>query len=489
MKATIYRGSVEGVLPGLAAGSFDASFSDPPYGLGFMGKAWDHAVPGAAIWGEVARALRPGGHVLAFGGTRTFHRLTCGIEDAGFEVRDCLAWLYGSGFPKSLDVSAGVDRRRDWTALRALQGRIRAARTQRGWTQSEAARAVGLIGEGETLGGGGFMWFETGQRVPTKAQYERLKESLALGDESDEAFERAERETVSVRTMSDSSRRTFAAPALAQDGAENIDREVAITAPATDEAKRWSGYGTALKPAWEPCILAMKPLDGTFAANATRHGVAGLAIDASRIGLTGGTRKAGPPSMRPGVALTGSASGVLNGGGCEPIGKGRYPANVVLDEEAGAMLDAQGGVLSFNPAGAFAHGQPAGWPGGKNNIGRDGAAQRSVFGYGDSGGASRFFYCAKVGRAERGGSRHPTMKPVALCEYLARLLLPPPREDGAPRRLLVPFSGAGSEMIGALTAGWDEVVGIERETEYVADAARRMRERFGVLVTVDVVER
>lgn len=413
MSARILRGSVEDVLPSLETESFDAVLSDPPYGLGFMGKSWDHGVPGAPVWAEVARALRPGGHILAFGGTRTFHRLTCAIEDAGFEIRDCLCWLYGSGFPKSLDVSAAIDK---------------AAGVERE-----------VVGEkpGHPCGGMGLNAYGHWDKQATNP----------------------------------------------------------LTAPATFTAKRFSGYGTALKPAWEPCILAMKPTSGTFAENALAHGVAGIAVDASRI------EGCAPYAYPNGPKGDNSPTGWSKPRRDDPVEShplGRWPANVLLDAEAAEQLDAQSG-FSRSP-----------------DVGQN--ASITPNGHGDSGGAARFFYTAKADRAERdeglhhleeqrGGSEkfdagkrdgvgaermpmvrntHPTVKPIDLCGYLARMLLPPPRADGAPRRILVPFSGSGSEMIGCLNAGWDEVVGIEREAEYAEIARARIVARFGLLHSVEV---
>lgn len=435
---SVFHGDVRDVLPTLPAGSFDACLCDPPYGLGFMGKEWDS--PGrsfverkpvkANAWDHVggnhnpsngrdrARTqarenaglqawctewavaalplLKPGAFLLAFGGTRTFHRLACAIEDAGFEIRDSLCWLYGSGFPKSLDVSKAIDK------------------------AAGANRPV--IG------------FAADRLRPNREKH------LLAGQPGGGGKYRA-------------------------------DNGATVTAAATPAAARWSGYGTALKPAWEPVIVAMKPLDGTFAANALVHGVAGLNVDGCRLG-TGGTvtrhtRSNGEHRDRwDGNTSTGELT----------THAGRWPANVVLDEAAAAMLDEQTGDCSYNHGGVFASGQPAGWSGGANNIGRDGNARREVFGYGDAGGASRFFYTAKADPSERriGGvdCRHPTLKPIDLTSWLARLILPPERET--PRRLLVPFSGAGSEIIGALRAGWDEVVGIEREAEYAELSRRRI---------------
>lgn len=409
-KWAIHQGDALETLRGMPDASFDSVLCDPPYGLSFMGKEWDHGVPSAEVWSEVLRVLKPGAFCLAFGGTRTFHRLTCAIEDAGFEIRDAVMWIHSQGFPKSMDISKALDK------------------------------------------------------------------------------------------------------------AEGVERpSLGVFSP---EAIRWSGYGTALKPAWEPCIVAMKPLDGTFAQNALKHGVAGLHIEAGRI--------AGEvPSTTQGQS---QSAGTVYGADQRslrefvPSSAGRWPANLVLDREAGAMLDAQTGTLKSGSltrkATLGGDVRPGGWV--------DGPRTEAFF-VGSEGGASRFFYCAKASRGERNagvsetggvghiakmtaqggaweclscgrkyaralaacpkcgateretyavGSRpvanaHPCVKPLDLNRYLASLILPPSRQD-APRRILVPFSGSGSEMIGALQAGWDEAVGIEKEAEYVAIAEARL---------------
>lgn len=359
----VHKADVLDALRAMPDNSFHGCLTDPPYGLSFMGHQWDHGVPSVEVWREVLRVLRPGAHLLAFGGTRTFHRLTCAIEDAGFEIRDCMSWLYGSGFPKSLDV-----------------GKV--------------------------------------------------------------------------------------APAFA-------------------------GHGTALKPAWEPIILARKPLAGTVAANVQRWGCGALAIDASRVDgvVLDSERRASARGASQFFALGDKQEGERH----SPAG--RWPANVVLDEEAGAALDAQSGKRP-----SASNTKPS--TGGTIMSGLSGEARPN--GYrafangnpyrGENGGASRFFYCAKASRAERdaglegfaaasggeathredgspgtrspragagrnGGSRnvHPTVKPLALAAYLARLILPP--VEGT--RLLVPFCGSGSEMIGGLRAGWSHVEGID----------------------------
>lgn len=378
----ILTGDVTQQLATLPDNFFDAVLSDPPYGISFMGKAWDHGVPSADTYRELLRVLKPGAMGLHFGGTRMWHRLAVNLEDAGFELRDTVMWLYGSGFPKSHNISKALDK------------------------------AAG-------------------------AEREVLGPKVRLGD-------------TKAYDANPTENRLFGC---------SHDPIGVLTAPATDAAKQWDGWGTALKPAWEPALLVQKPLAGTFANNALTHGCGGLNIDGCRIetsdNLNGGSYSAGDWTANIGEEYVGGHKRVP-GGFVQPTG--RFPANLILAEEAGAAL----------------------------------------------GEAQRFFYCAKVGTKERNaglgegfeahqhytqaapqpnrGNRenvtrknnHPTLKPMALTEYLAKLLLVPARTDGQPRRLLVPFSGAGSEMIGALLSGWDEVWGIELDPDYVAIAAARI---------------
>jgi predicted RNA methylase len=270
----LVQGDCLEALKAIPDNSVDSVVTDPPYGLSFMGKKWDYDVPSVEVWAECLRVLKPGGHLLAFAGTRTQHRMACRIEDAGFEIRDMIAWVYGSGFPKSLDVSKSIDKRKDWASLKKLGAAIKVARNALGISQSEAARRVGLIGEGESLGGGGFMWFETG-RLPTREEWPRVKAALELGDNFDAAFEAAEREVVGVQKN--------AMSGWDMDGGTRFaDRN--ITAPATEAARQWQGWGTALKPALEPITVARKPQAGTVAANVLEHGTGALNVEGCRVG-------------------------------------------------------------------------------------------------------------------------------------------------------------------------------------------------------------
>lgn len=396
----IFQADVLKALPALDESSFDACLCDPPYALEFMGKDWDRAIPGPAVWSEVLRVLKPGAHLLAFGGTRTFHRLICAIEDSGFEIRDCLMWMYATGFPKSLDISKAID-----------------------------------------------------------------------------ASEGAEREIIGTTSVCGSYRRDYLARMGYRPEGEPFRGErdgAPITAPATEMAKRWDGYGTALAPSWEPITLAMKGFVGTFAENAVIQGVAGINVDGCRIGDEARFSRSAVPSHDQETFINSPGSGQEYTG---RIVTGRWPKNTILDPGAGDLLDAQTGD---RPSGKM---QPTKTGGGaifkhaQNSF-------TTMETYGDTGGPSRFYFCAKASPSERGGCPHPTLKPIELTAYLAKLLLPPPRDD--PRRLLVPFCGAGSEMIGALRSGWDEVIGIELDPESVKWAVKRITDDAPLLNQVTV---
>ncbi len=310
-------------MPTFDANSVDAIVTDPPYGLSFMGKDWDRGVPGVAFWEAALRVMKPGAFLLSFGGTRTFHRLICAIEDAGFEIRDCMMWLYGSGFPKS----------------------------------------------------------------------------------------------------------------------HNLHGE-------------YEGWGTALKPAWEPIIVARKPLEGTVAQNVQKWGCGAMNIDGSRIGTD---RRFNDPasSLGNGINMSGGRAQDIDG----HFVTGRWPANVILDEEAGAMLDGQSGVLKSGDL----TGQKT-----KSSFLADVSKGDPQFWKGDSGGASRFFYCAKASKRERGEeNNHPTVKPLLLLSYLAKLVTP---SNGL---ILDPFIGSGSTAVAAIQNGF-RFIGIEKEPKYAEIARARI---------------
>ncbi|MFP4600654.1 MAG: DNA methyltransferase [Persicimonas sp.] len=416
MQYRIHNNDVLDQLREMPDAHFDACFCDPPYGLSFMGRRWDRGVPSTEVWAEVLRVLKPGAPLMAFGGTRMWHRLAVNIEDAGFEIRDTCMWLYGSGFPKAHDVSKAIDKKAG--AERRVVGR----RVRRG----------------------------------DNGTYESRGSSMFAGDKTGN-----------------------------------------VTTPATPAARKFDGYKSAIKPAWEPIVWAMKPLDGTYADNALTHGVAGLNVDAGRIGVADGqyaqkcASVVGLGSNRNGSACS-EWSGERENSEHE---QGRYPANLVLDERAAERLDRQTGDV--RSAGDY----PSNSTGTGSGVTYPGKRKQGQL-YGDSGGASRFFYTAKASRAEREAglfgfdtdttddgrntpidnpyqrgeterrNTHPTVKPVDLCRYFSAMLLPPERDT--PRRVLTPFSGVGSEMIGHLLAGWDACIGIEINAEYIEIAKARI---------------
>lgn len=375
----ILHGDCLETLKTFESNSIDAIVTDPPYGIAFMGKRWDYDVPSVEVWRECLRVLKPGGHMLAFGGTRTYHRLVTAIEDAGFEIRDQIQWIFGQGFPKSLDVSKAIDK-------------------EAGATRE----VVGYYASPEGTSG-------------ASNHQERIGTSTRIGGLP------------------------------------------AITAPATDSAREWEGWGTALKPANEPICLARKPLsESTVAKNVLKWGTGALNIDGCRVGSGGHLKWERPRDM--------GFHGGTDTGPCAALEstQGRFPANLILDEESAAALDAQSGVSDARGGrqrveDSAAMGYHGGASGGHQKVVRN-----------DSGGTSRFFYVAKASKADRGeGNGHPTVKPTALMAYLCRLITPP---GGL---VLDPFAGSGSTGVGALREGF-RFVGIEREDQYVAIAAARV---------------
>jgi hypothetical protein len=365
----------------------DAVVCDPPYELGFMGKHWDASGVAYDIetWRSCYRVLKPGGYLLAFGGTRTFHRMAVAIEDAGFEIRDSISWLYGSGFPKSLDVSKAIDK--------------------------AAGHWRGKAGDVESANGS--------MSGPNYVRSEK-------GD------------------------------------------------PVTAAAAAWNGWGTALKPAHEPIVVARKPFDGTVAENVLAHGTGALNVDGCRVGSTVETwpasRSYAPGQIQPGGKGKTQATG--------DVPPGRWPSNVVLSHlstpDGGdacadgcvdgcpvAELDAQSGVsdsrralMRLGKTDTVAYG--------------DYGEGESVRGYDDSGGASRFFptfrYTAKAPTSERpniDGVQHPTVKPVELMRWLVRLVTP---YGGT---VLDPFAGSGTTIEAALLEGF-AAVAVERHAPYHA---------------------
>jgi DNA modification methylase len=247
----------------------DSCVTDPPYGLEFMGKQWDRGVPGVELWREVLRVLKPGGHLLAFAGTRTQHRMATAIEDAGFEIRDMIAWVYGSGFPKSLDVSKAIDKRGGNVAgFTEFRDAVKDAMQQNGISRKQLQDALGnhMLSHYLTAG--------SQPAVPLLRDYRIIRDTVGLGDGFDELFnDEAEREVVGQH---ETDMGGLGGERLGQKGGD-------ITAPATPEAQQWSGWGTALKPALEPITVARKPLCGTVAANVLEHGTGAVNVDGCKV--------------------------------------------------------------------------------------------------------------------------------------------------------------------------------------------------------------
>jgi len=403
----LHHGDCLDVLAALPDNSIDAVVTDPPYGLEFMGKEWDSFGGKRTIFhswcqqwaAECLRVLKPGGHLAAFGGTRTWHRLAYAIEDAGFEIRDSIAWLYASGFPKSLDVSKAIDK-----AAGAQRDKVRTRITPR------------------TTAGKGFS--------------NELDESPWLTE-------------------------------ARRNGYHEHDSDIA----ATDAARQWQGWGTALKPAHEPIIIARKPLQGTVAANVLAWGTGGLNIDACRVeGEPWTFTHSDKTSRSSGIMGTTSAS---RAGVVESNPAGRWPANVILDETQATELDKQSGISKDGTAvrrrgviaGMYGPALPAGTP---------------DMSYDGQGGASRFFpvfkYHPKAPTTERpnhNNTSHPTVKPVDLMRWLIRLVTPP---GGT---VLDPFAGSGTTGEAAIKEH-KHVILIEREDTYLPLIVARLSKPMAI---------
>ena len=401
--------------------SVDSIVTDPPYELGFMGKSWDASgiAFNVEVWQEALRVIKPGGHLIAFSGSRTYHRMAVAIEDAGFQIRDQIMWVYGSGFPKSHNISKGIDKAAGAEPIE-----------------------TGLPNNLNSCLGGSACHCET-------------------------------------------------------DGTKfSATKHAAKTVAATSDAAKWDGWGTALKPAHEPMVLARKPLEGTVANNVLTYGVGGLNIDGTRVGTTVETwpasRSYAPGQMQPGH------NGKTEATGDAPAG--RFPANFIHDgsDEVVALFP---NSKAPKPYGGEEYKDTSMFGIGGVNHGNE---------YGDSGSAARFFYCAKASKRDRnegldgfeeiqitggggltaelredgsletasaGGkygsikakkaNHHPTVKPTSLMQYLVRLVTPP---NGV---VLDPFMGSGSTGKACAYEGFD-FIGIDQSAEYVAIAQARI---------------
>ena len=447
------------VLKTLPADSVDAIVTDPPYGLSFMGKRWDYDVPSETIWRECLRVLKPGGHLLAFAGTRTQHRMAVRIEDAGFEIRDMIAWVYGSGFPKSLDVSKAIDKLDAAEAQQARRYRFTA------WVRSTGATSRQIDEATGTNMGGHYITAASQPAIMTREHLEQCRH--LLGDvpewverEADirsvESKNFAEREVVSQQEMRDTSEVRIAVTANADQYDAGARRVVNITAPATAEAQQWSGWGTALKPALEPITVARKPLTGTVAANVLEHGTGALNVDGCRV------EGAGPSGLKP---YTRSTTPVVYALGMAKEGKtvtytdhplGRWPANLIHDgsEEVVGLL---------NDVARFFYCAKASKR--DRDEGCEGLCEKGNTRYGEWQGTAD--HAPKTRDHNKSRNHHPTVKPTDLMRYLCRLVTQP---SGV---VLDPFMGSGSTGKAAMLEGFN-FIGIERDAEYLEIAKARI---------------
>lgn len=379
MKATLYRGDCLDVLAAMEPDSVDAIVCDPPYGLGFMGKRWD-ALPPGEDWARLClRVLKPGGHLVAFGGTRTVHRLATAIEDGGFEIRDLVSWLYWSGFPKSKNVALSIDK-----------------------------------GEGHP---------NRGRAIPTASTYQ--------ASDTEQAH-------------------------------KLTSNPVGPYEPQSEAAKKWDGYGTALKPAQEPAVLARKPLAGTVAGNVLQHGTGALNIDGCRFAY-GDSAWPGPGDEWNDNRETGpqsSGSVPWSSGTKDAHEIGRWPANIYAHPKASRSEREAGCERLPGRTGAEATDRTAGSAGLDN----------------PRAGAGR--------TADRVRNHHPTVKPIGVMRWLCKL-------TGGQRGsvILDPFMGSGTTGCAAVLEGFD-FIGIEREPEYMQICEARIRHHMGALFAhgVQVIE-
>ena len=485
--------------------SVDSIVTDPPYELGFMGKSWDSS--GIAfnieVWQEALRVLKPGGHLIAFSGSRTYHRMAVAIEDAGFEIRDQIMWVYGSGFPKSHNISKGIDK------SDAVEMRRQRDLKFTEWMRSTNLKARQIDEITESNMGGHYLTDKEQPTVATAGMFDKLRPFLPevpewveqmVAERTIESENFKKREVIGTK---------FGTKSI--DGAGHgivpggITESVVldITAPATPEAQQWDGWGTALKPAHEPMVLARKPLIGTVANNVLTYGTGGLNIDGSRVPSDDGFEKAWDKPVSTNISapngkfITEGSQHTVDLTSNRPVG-GRFPANFIhdgSDEVVALFPDTKAGIAKRGNSGG-------------NNFGSDTPKPPlEDIGYADSGSAARFFYCAKASKRDRnegldgfeaketfalnaGGrekktaqgdwdnvtkrwisqpkaNHHPTVKPTSLMQYLVRLVTPP---NGI---VLDPFMGSGSTGKACAYEGFD-FIGIDQSAEYVEIARARI---------------
>ena len=485
----LYQGNMLDMLDVIEPNTIDSVVTDPPYELNFMSKGWDNA--GVSFqketWRKCYEVLKPGGYLLAFGGSRTFHRIACAIEDAGFEIRDTIMWLYGSGFPKSMDISKQIDKR-GGNNTSFLCNLIKEKRKEKNLSQKQLDELMGTSGM--------INWWEKGERGITPIQFNKLCEILELPFKN---IEEAEREVIGTK-------KSLALPINDQLKGWGEIREYNITAPSTDLAKKWQGWGTALKPSFEPIIVARKPFKGSLVDNVIENGVGGINIDECRVGnevIKGGTmpdfRDIGQKSKET-IGIDKLSFGQVENAKRKPLEDhtGRFPANTILTYDETDFDEVCGGFPNTKCGMAIRHNSGGNTFGGNNK-----KPPMEDLGYNDSGSASRYFYCAKASKRDRDEgldgfkelkvndgrqtpidnafqrgetprkNTHPTVKPTSLMQYLVRLVTP---NDGT---ILDPFNGSGSTGKAVMYENHDrnkgyKYIGIELTKEYLPIAKARI---------------
>lgn len=512
----VLKGDMREVLAQLPANSIDSVVCDPPYEYDFLGKGWDNT--GIAFdpkaWAEVLRVLKPGGYLIAFGATRTHHRIWCAIEDAGFEIRDTIPWLFGQGYPGGRDVAKAVD-----AVDRVGASRERALRFT-AWIREVGLNSTVINKLTGTNMGSHYVTAQSQPEVATRAMFELLRPEIERrGHTVPEWVEElvnartVESENMKRRKAKGEKRKVSSRPGMphVEEVGDVIDYQP--TEAFTEAAKAWEGWWTRLKPGNEPICIARKPLEGTIADNVLKYGVGGLNIDATRVAAPEGDREDYGLANAPVGGLTGTVYGAWEATRTpyhRPEG-GRWTPNVLLGHAGACVpgrcvfgcpvpaIDAMGG--GSKKAGKAIRRNSKGEAGGQ--VLTLGVRDGEDVGYGDEGGASRFFpafYAPKASTAEREagcehlvgthvdaegkpllddkgrplkrGNIHPTVKPMALMQWLVWLVTP---RWGV---VLDPFTGSGSTGVAVAaekTMGWS-FVGIElaAEAKYDEIAAGRI---------------
>ena len=507
MSARILVGDCRVMMATLPDVSVDAVVCDPPYELGFMGKSWDASgiAYDVEVWRQALRVLKPGGHLLAFSGSRTYHRMTCAIEDAGFEIRDQIMWVYGSGFPKSLDVSKAIDKV-DRTETAEARARIFTA-----WMRSTGITARQIDDATSTRMGHHYTTHLTQPSVATADLFDLLRPLLPpIPDEIEDLVrsrtvesENMKRRDV-IETREDTGGRAVSIIGKADASTFNV------TAPYTASARQWSGWGTALKPAHEPICLARKPLVGTVAANVLAHGTGAINVDGCRVGTEARPMMVRTTTVVPPRSMTGVSTGATSNGELTTVG--RWPANFIHDGSEEATVGLGEAARFFYTAKASREDREEGCAALPNKttkeaVGREpeSAGANNPRAGANRGAGAALYYCALCSISLQGGraakpcanaedgehvreargtmsavkNHHPTVKPTELMRYLVRLVTPP---GGT---VLDPFTGSGSTGRGAVLEGF-RFIGCELSPEYAEIARARIRAVAMPLFPVEV---